>query len=563
MDKVQQRRLSLWLKGAVKPAKSWLILTLLCGTVAGLATLGQAWVLANLLHQLIIESTPANQLTDAFLMLAGLILLRAAANGAKERFGFHVGAMVRQQTRQAILDKLDRLGSAFTQTQSAGSWSTTLLDQVEQLNDFYCKYLPQMVLAALIPTMILVLLFPINWIAGIILLATAPLTVLFMAIIGMGAADANKRNFKALGRLSTVFLDRLKGLSTIRQFAAADRELNQLNEASEDFRHRTMEVLRMAFLSSAVLEFFAAISIALIAVYFGFSYLGHLNFGHYGLGISLFTGFLVLLLAPEFYQPLRDLGSYYHAKAQALGAAESIIEFLERPEQELGQTPFADASQIAIEANNLVAMSIEGTELTSPVSFHLEHGQKLALIGQSGAGKTSILQVLMGLLPYTGSVKVNGQELRELLRSDWLRQYSWLGQNPALIYGSVEDNLKLGQKQLVQEEIAQACQQAHFDEVVSQLPQGINHPIHENNGGLSVGQAQRLALARALLKNAPLLLLDEPTASLDAQSEAYVMDGLKTHWQDKTVIMVTHRQDSLDTMDHCVQLTPREGKTDV
>ncbi|BDY04350.1 cysteine/glutathione ABC transporter permease/ATP-binding protein CydD [Ferrimonas sp. YFM] len=560
MDKALQRHLTSWLRGAAKPARLWLMLTLGCGLLAGLAIIGQAWILADLLHQLIILEVAKEQLSQQFLMLAALIALKSLALAGRERFSFNIGALVRQNTRSAILDKMDRLGPAYTAQRAQGAWTTMLLEQTEQMQDFFAKYLPQMMLAGMIPLMILVLLFPINWIAGLILLGTAPLTILFMAIIGMGAADANKRNFQALARLSGTFLDRLRGISTIRQFAAVDAQARSLNQASEEFRERTMEVLRMAFLSSAVLEFFAAISIALIAVYFGFSYLGHLDFGHYGAGITLFTGFLVLLLAPEFYQPLRDLGAFYHAKAQALGAAESIVEFLEQPEpQAAGQHTPNLGEGLSIDAQQLVVIAPDGTPLTLPVSFSLKPGEKLGLVGPSGAGKSSILKTLMGLMPYQGSLKVNGTEVRDLARDHWMGHYSWLGQNPALIHGSVRDNLLLGQPQVSEEQLAQACALAHLDEALALFPEGLAHRVGDRNSGLSVGQAQRLALARALLKDAPLLLLDEPTASLDHKSETLVMDGLRHHWQQRSVVLVSHRRQALEELDQVLEIQPREA----
>ncbi|TKB48890.1 cysteine/glutathione ABC transporter permease/ATP-binding protein CydD [Ferrimonas sediminicola] len=560
MDKALQRHLTRWLRNAAKPARGWLMLTLGCGLAAGLAIIGQAWVLAELLHQLIIEEVAREQLTQPFLLLAALIAVKSLALAGRERFSFNIGALVRQNTRAAILDKMERLGSAYTGSRAQGAWTTMLLEQTEQIQEFFAKYLPQMMLAGMIPLLILVLLFPINWVAGLILLGTAPLTVLFMAIIGMGAADANKRNFQALGRLSGIFLDRLRGISTVRQFAAVDAQARSLHQASDEFRQRTMEVLRLAFLSSAVLEFFAAISIALVAVYFGFSYLGHLDFGHYGTGITLFTGFLVLLLAPEFYQPLRDLGAFYHAKAQALGAAESIVEFLEQPEPEAAtQGVLTRREPIALRAEALVVTAADGTPLTRPVSFTLASGRKLGLVGPSGAGKSSILKALMGLLPYQGSLTVNGTEVRELARDHWMGHYSWLGQNPALVHGSVRDNLLLGHPEITGEQLTHACALAHLDEALALFPAGLDHRVGDRNSGLSVGQAQRLALARALLKDAPLLLLDEPTASLDHRSETLVMDGLRQHWRQKSVVLVSHRRQALEELDQVLEILPREA----
>lgn len=230
-----------------------------------------------------------------------------------------------------MLDRLQQAGPAWIQGKPAGSWATLVLEQIDDMHDYYARYLPQMALAVCVPLLIVAAIFPSNWAAALILLGTAPLIPLFMAMVGMGAADANRRNFLALARLSGHFLDRLRGMETLRIFGRGEAETESIRAASQDFRQRTMEVLRLAFLSSGVLEFFTSLSIALVAVYFGFSYLGELNFGHYGTGVTLAAGFLALILAPEFFQPLRDLGTFYHAKAQAVGAADSLKTFLETP----------------------------------------------------------------------------------------------------------------------------------------------------------------------------------------------------------------------------------------
>ncbi len=256
------------------------------------------------------------------------------------------------------------------------------------MHDYYARYLPQMALAVCVPLLILIAIFPTNWVAALILLGTAPLIPLFMAMVGMGAADANRRNFLALGRLSGHFLDRLRGMETLRIFGRGEAETENIRLASQDFRQRTMEVLRLAF-SSGVLEFFTSLSIALVAVYFGFSYLGALDFGHYGTAVTLSAGFLALILAPEFFQPLRDLGTFYHAKAQAVGAADSLKTFLETPlaHPERGDIVLNAKEPVTIEAKDFSVLSPEGKVLAGPLNFTLPAGQRVVLVGTSGSGK--------------------------------------------------------------------------------------------------------------------------------------------------------------------------------
>lgn len=543
MKKNRQQELTHWLKQQSKLAQRWLRLSLLLGFLSGILIVAQAWLLASLLHALIIEHTPRDTLISSFLLLIATFVLRALNSLLREQVGFMCGKAVRQQIRKLVLDRLQQLGPAWIQGKPAGSWATMILEQIEDMQDYYSRYLPQMYLAALIPLLILVAIFPINWAAGLILLLTAPLIPLFMALVGMGAADANRRNFLALARLSGHFLDRLRGLETLRLFNRGRAETEQISNASEDFRSRTMEVLRMAFLSSGVLEFFASISIAVVAVYFGFSYLGELNFGHYGVGVTLFAGFLVLILAPEFFQPLRDLGTFYHAKAQAVGAAEALVTFLAAEGETVGfgEREFNRDDAIEIQATDLVIMAPNGTPLTQPLTFAVSAGERIALVGVSGAGKSSLLNVLLGFLPYRGSLTVNGFELNTLSPESWRRQLSWVGQNPHLPEQSLRANILLGKPQATEDELQQAVERAYVHEFLPQLPQGLDTLIGDSAARLSVGQAQRIAVARALIKPCNLLLLDEPAASLDANSEQRIMTALNDAARQQTTLLVTHQ----------------------
>ncbi|WP_311791852.1 ABC transporter transmembrane domain-containing protein, partial [Pantoea sp. UBA5923] len=301
MNKTRQQELIRWLRQQRAFGGHWLRLTSLFGLASALVIISQAWLLAFLLQALIVEQRLRSELLLPFSLLLLCFALRALLNYAREAAGFRAGQAIRQALRQQVLDRLSDLGPAWIRGKPAGSWATLLLEQIEEMQEYYARYLPQMTLAALIPLCILLTVFPLNWAAGLILLATAPLIPLFMALVGMGAADANRRNFVALARLSGDFLDRLRGRETLRLFHRAEAETAVIASSTADFRLRTMEVLRLAFLSSAVLEFFASLAIAVVAVYFGFSYLGELHFGAYGQGVTLFAGFVALILAPEFF----------------------------------------------------------------------------------------------------------------------------------------------------------------------------------------------------------------------------------------------------------------------
>ena len=554
MDKKTQKRLYGWLRTQSSHGRRWITISIAFGLGQGILMVAQAWLLATLLHGFIIEGSTPEQSITLFITLLLVTLGKAALAYGREVASFKAGSAVRQTIRQLVLARLSRLGPAYIQLRPAGSWASLLLEQIENMQDFFSRYLPQMAIAVFIPVVILVAVFPVNWAAGLILLGTAPLIPIFMILVGVGAADANRRNFQALARLSGHFLDRLKGLRTLQLFMRTQAEGDAIRDASEDFRERTMEVLRLAFLSTAVLEFFAAISVALVAVYFGFSYIDHLNFGSYGVKVSLFTGLFVLFLAPEFYAPLRELGAHYHAKAQAIGAAEQLLEFLEAEVSEpaAGNASFHADSPVKVEAKGLEVLSAEGKVLVGPVDFTLEAGSRTALIGVSGAGKSSLVNALLGFAPYRGELKVNGLELATLDMSQWRLQLGWLSQNPQLFHASLRDNLLLAKPTASDAELEDALKRAQAWEFA--MEKGLDYPVGDQAGGLSVGQAQRLALARTLLKSTQLMVLDEPTASLDRHSERAIMTTLEQAMAGQTLLMITHRLDQLTKMDKIMVL---------
>lgn len=549
MEKQRQKQLQKWLRGQQKIIKKWMYLNVLLGSLSAVLMIGQMALLATMLHKMIIE----HQSPQTFLLELGLLFVcfsgRALLTWLRERTGFKAGQTLRLHLREQIMAKLSEIGPMSMQQKPAGSWATLMLEQVENLHNFYARYLPQQFLSLLVPMIILCFVFPINWAAGLILFATLPLLPLFMALAGIKAVEANQRNIGVLSRISGQFLDKLRGLETIRLFGQANKQTEQIYQSTEEFRVSTMDVLKMAFLSSAVLEFFTAVSIAVMAVYFGFIYLGELDFGYYGTGVSLFIGFFCLMLAPEFYQPLRELGVFYHDKAAAIGAADDIEKFLNQQVTQAQTDLQKDLPNqpLAITAKDCVILSPQGKVLTKPLNFTLAARQHIALVGQSGAGKSSLMNMLLGFLPYQGSVTVNGVELRELNLTQYRRKLAWVGQNPQLIKGSLRENILLGNPNATESDLKQALALSKADEFVYRL--GLDSQVQDANAGISGGQAQRIAIARALLRDYELLLLDEPTASLDMQSEQQVLSGLQHLSRTQTTLMITHRIEDLKQCD--------------
>lgn len=549
MNKVRQKYLQQWLRAQQEPIKKLMRANIALATLSALILVVQTYFLATLLDKLIMQNVPRDELIPYFL---GLIIgfgMRAIILWVREKIGFRSGQLLRNHIRQKILDKIHLVGPATINQKPAGSWASIMLEQVENLHNFYARFLPQQSLSAIVPVVIFIAVFPLNWAAGLILMITAPLVPLFMIIVGIAAADNSQKNMDTLSRLSAQFLDRLRGLETLRLFNRTSEQTEHIENATEDFRETTMDVLKLAFLSSAVLEFFTSISIALMAVYFGFSYLGQIEFGTYNAPLTLFTGFFCLILAPEFYQPLRDLGTYYHDRAAGIGAANAIVDFLEEDFLTVHQNEKVISLESAVEisAENLVVLSTQGSALTQPLNFQIPANHNVALVGQSGAGKTSLINAILGFLPYKGSLKINGQELRESNLADWRKHIAWVGQNPLLLQGTIKENLLLGDIQANDEEINQALIRSQAKEFTDKL--GLHHEIKDGGLGVSVGQAQRLAIARALLRKGDLLLLDEPTASLDAQSENLVLHALNEASQHQTTLMITHRIEDLKQCD--------------
>ncbi|OCG33814.1 MULTISPECIES: heme ABC transporter permease/ATP-binding protein CydD [unclassified Gilliamella] len=555
LDKKRQTYLLGWLKQQAKMHKTNLRASILTGLVLTILVIIQSALLAVILQKIIIEQHYFVDILPFFGALIAVLLGRAGLIYLREKINFAIGKKVRQQIRQQLIVQLELHGPAYLNQSTIGAWSTLLIEQVDKLHDFFARYLPQMRLAGMAPILICIAIFPFNWAAATILLCTAPLIPIFMILVGMGAADINRRHFKALAYLSGHFLDRLKGLNTIRLFNQGEKQTNEIAIASEDFRIKTMQVLKIAFLSSAVLEFFTSISIAIVAVYFGFSYLGEFDFGAYNGTVTLFAGFFALMLAPEYFQPLRDLGTYYHAKAEAIAAADNIESFLSKkiaPKQYNDNITNIKLTEPlkTIEADNLIVLSNEQQPIVGPLSFSLQAPFKLALIGTSGEGKTSLMQVLLGFLPYQGSLKINGIEFNQLDINDWQLQVSWIGQNPYLINGTIRENILLGKQNATNHELDNVIAKTQLTEVIAKLPQGIKTQVGEDAVRLSVGQAQRIALARAMLKPCQLLILDEPTASLDKQT----IQNLDQQHIAPNSITITHQTDDMEDFKQIWQL---------
>lgn len=516
----------------------WLKASVAIGLVSGLLLIAQAWLLASTVNAVVFDKAVLADVMPWLWGMLAIFLLRAGLAWASEQAAFHAAVQVKLAIREQLYRHVQKLGPAWLSGERSGDIINSLSDGVEALEAYYARYIPAMSLMALVPLAILAFVFGSDWISGLIMLGTAPLIPVFMILIGKGTEKRNQQQWKSLARMSAHFLDVIQGLTTLKLFNASRREAQMVAQISDQYRQSTMSVLRIAFLSSFALEFLATVSIALVAVLIGFRlFWGEMDF---------FYGFFVLLLAPEFYLPLRNMGTQYHARMEAIGAAERIVEILgQGGEQETLATfvPSPDRGRLGEISFNAVDFTYpDGRDALSNLSLEIHPGETLAIVGPSGAGKTTLINLLMGFLQaQSGQILVGGIPLQEIAPEAWRRQFVWLPQKPQLFPGTVADNIRLGNPQASMAAVQAAAEQAQAHAFISRLPNGYDTVVGEAGQGLSGGQIQRIALARAFLKDAPLVILDEATANLDMESETLVHAALQKLAQGRTLVMIAHR----------------------
>ncbi|MGC8808016.1 MAG: thiol reductant ABC exporter subunit CydD [Thiomonas sp.] len=543
----------LWLKSRKKDIRPALNRAVGLGLLAGWLIIVQAWLLARVVSEVIIEH---RHLADVWAYLAAMLpifALRFVLMRASENVAFEAAAQVRRDLRGRLYDHLQALGPLWLNRQSSGDLANSIVVGIDALEAYYARYLPSMSLTALVPLSILVFVLPQDWVSGLVLLVTAPLIPIFMILVGKGTETMNQQQWQLLARMSARFLDSLQGLTTLKLFGVSRHEAEVVAVLTEDYRIGTMKVLRVAFLSSVVLEFLSTISIAMVAVFIGF----RLFYGE----MQFFNGFFVLLLAPEFYLPLRNMGTFYHARMEAIGAAQGLLKLLDTPiaphaQPSGGTLKLAAAQDVRI---RFEAVTVRYADDLAPaldgLSFSAPARGLTALVGASGAGKSTALHALMALVqPAQGRILINDTPLSDLDPDDWLQHVAWVPQRPHVFEGTVRDNIALGQATASHAAVERAARAAQAHDFIAALPQGYDTPLGERGMGLSGGQVQRLALARALLKPAPLVLLDEATAQLDAHTQAQVGEVILELARQRCVILAAHRLSTVLRADHVVVL---------
>lgn len=530
---------------------------MLAGTLAGVLTVMQAAVLSRAVARVFLQGFDLGGVQTLLLALVGLAFGRAAFTWFGELAAARVARRVKNDLRGRLADHIVRLGPAFLRStggdhaegERTGELVNTALEGVEALDAYFAQYLPQLALAAVVPVTFLLFVFPIDPLSALVLLLTAPLIPLFMALIGSLTDALTRRQWSTLSRLAAHFLDVLQGLTTLKLFNRSREQIVLIRRISEQHRDATLQVLRVAFLSAFVLEMVGTLSTAIVAVEVGLRLLaGRLTFE---------PAFFLLILAPEFYLPLRQLGLRFHAGVAGVAAAQRIFELLETPAPpEPGAAPTAAPTAMRISFQRVtVTYPDRALPALHDVSFDIGPGQRVALVGATGAGKSTAASLLLRFVePQGGRITVDGVALAALPAGEWRRQVAYVPQAPYLLNASVADNIRLGAPDAMPEAVEAAATAARAHEFIQALPQGYDTIIGERGARLSGGQAQRIALARAFLMDAPLIILDEATANLDPATDADVQASLADLFVGRTALLIAHRLGTVRRADKIVVL---------
>ncbi|MBW4056231.1 MAG: thiol reductant ABC exporter subunit CydD [Proteobacteria bacterium] len=537
-----------WLLAEARKIR-WHLLSII-GLAAGIGLLvvSQASLLASACQRVVMQGESAAQIIPFAAALVLLAVGRSLFTYVLEKKSSAAAALIKQSVRSKLYRKIQSLGPAGLAGDETGPLIETVTRGVDELEPYVTRFLPQIAVAAILPLMFLIVIIPSEWRSGLVLLFSAPFIPLFMILIGKGSESLHRRQWGRLSRMAGHLLDLIQGLPDLIIFGAAKKEAATVARVSEEYRTATMTVLRVAFLSAFTLEFFATVGTAVIAVIVAF----RLLWGQ----LTLQEGLFVLLMAPEFYLPLRNLGLSYHARMQGAAAAERIMPLLVKP------IPEGYAGSLMPSAGPL-AVLIEGVSFryggnrggVTGVDLELPAGSITALVGVSGAGKTTLGRLLVGLArPESGRILINGVDLTMLVPDSWRSRLAWVPQAPYFTSGTVRENLLLGRPDADEGEINSALEAAAASQFVTNLSHGLDTILGERGAGLSGGELKRLALARAYLCPATLVVLDEPTAGLDHENERLVCEALERLAAGRTVLVISHREQTLSRAERVAEM---------
>ncbi len=536
------------------PARSFIATTVAVGVVVSVLVVVQATLIAGLLVGTFLQQRGFAAQRGALFSLAAVLALRASLMWASELMAYRAAAAVRSELRRDYLRRLVDLGPGWLATRPTGELTLGATRGLDAVDGYFARYLPQLVLACLVPVVLGARVLAADVTSAVIVACTLPLIPVFMVLIGLGTKAQMDRQWSTLSRLSHHFLDVVAGLPTLRMFGRERAQVATIRRVSTDLRRSTMRTLRIAFLSSMVLELLASLSVALIAVSIGLRLVSG--------DLSLRTGLIVLLVAPEIYLPLRRVGAAYHASVEGVTALGRVLDVIDQPlantERRMPPRPVPAVRAATIAIRGLtVRYPGRPVEALQRLDITVRPGELVAVVGPSGCGKSTLLAVLLGFVsPDAGSVRIGDVDLADLDPDEWRREIAWVGQRPHLFAGTIGANIRLGASTASDEAVRCAARAAAAEQFIEALPDGFETVVGEHGVGLSVGQRQRIAIARAYLRDAPLLLLDEPTTALDKEVEDDVVRALRELTRQRTVILTSHRPALFTGADRIVELRP-------
>ena len=520
------------------------------GVMVAVATIAQMVFLSKTVDRVFLKGADPGEVSPLLLSVLGVSVVRSGLLWAREVAAQRGAVRIKGELRERLFAHILRLGPAYARGERTGELVTTATEGIEKLEAYFGRYLPQTILSVIVPLLIAGYIFPRDWSSAVLLLVTAPVIPIMMILVGSYAEEHTRRQWVALSRMGASFLDALQGLTVLKVFGRSAVESERVAAASEEFRGRTMKVLRYAFLSGFVLEFMTAMAIALVAVTLGVRLIsGNMQFEE---------AFVVLLLAPEFYKPLRELGAHRHAGMEGSAAADRIFEILDAPApvREGSGTPGAVSGGLTVEFSG-VGYTYPGSDhpALSDLTLTLPAGSRTALVGRSGSGKSTLVNLLMRFMdPEAGAIRANGLTVSDLPVKTWRESLALVPQRPHLFYGTVLENIRLARPEASREEVERAAELAGATEFIRRLPKGYETQIGERGARLSGGEAQRVAIARAFLKDAPVLVMDEPTSGLDPESERLIRGALEHLARGRTVLIIAHRLNTVCGADRIVVL---------
>lgn len=537
------------LLGRTKSARPLLAIDTTLGVGSALAVLLQATILARIATRAF-DGAPPRRLVPAVAVLVLAFALRGACTWGMEIAGRRAAWSVLSELRLALVRKRLRSQPIATDGTSGAEIATVAVQGVEGLEGYFARYLPQVVLASVVPFIVIAAVAMIDLESALIMLLTLPLVPVFMWLIGRFTEQRTTERWQALRRLSTHFLDVVRGLPTLRAFGRAGDEVATLADISERYRATTMETLRVSFLSGSVLELAATLGVALIAVTAGVRLVGG--------SVGLQTGLTVIVLAPELYLPFRRLGAEYHASVDGLAVAERLLALLDAPDVAPagGPRPAPNPARVPVRFEQVsFAYPARAVPVLDRLELELLPGEAVALVGESGAGKSTVAALLLGLLePTGGRISIGGIDLAGCDIESWRRQIAWVPQHPTLLRGSVADNIRLGDAHASEHRVREAASLAGAHAFIARLPDGYATLIGEGQRSLSPGERRRIGLARAFLRDTPLVILDEPTADLDARSVSIVSDAVGRLRKGRSLLLIAHRPELVRHADRVVVL---------